>query len=248
MKNEENLNKEELEETEVIEQETEDEAMNEIEESDDINDEKEDKKDTVPLSKFLELKKQLKEKNNTLSKYEEKELDNSMIRRKNEIIKKWKDKGYDDDFAESMADDIVSVMQETVTNKKYSKLEEQIAEDLEDLSNSDLFFSDAKAYKKDIVKYIKQMKSKDIDIAIEEAYMHVRGVKNRLKEVQTDLEQRNLYGKTQKSKKEVSNSSSVKQSNQYKLDEHDKKALTELKKMQPNSNWSEEKFYKLMKK
>jgi len=249
LKNNENTQEEEINtDEELFDEEIED--LEEIDEESDESEEEEDdkKEESVPLSKFLETKNQLKEYKKKAAQYEEKELDNSMLKKKESIIKKWKAKGYDDDFAEAMAEDIISVMADNINIKKQSSFESTINEELEDLSNSDPFFSDAKSYKKDISKYMQKMKKKDVDITLEEAYMHVRGVKGRLKEVRTDIEQRNLYSKQKKSQKAVSNSNSSAVKDTYKLDKNDREALRGLKKAQPDKNWTEEKYFKMMKK
>jgi len=230
--------------------ETNDENLEEIEieiDENELEDEKTEQEESVPLSKFLELKGQLKESKKKLTKLEEKELDSTLIQKKNEIIEKWISRGYDKVFAEGYAEDIISTMQSMTNTKKKEYFENSINDDIEELSKSDVFFDDAMAYKKDISSYISKMKKSGVEISVEEAYMKVRGVQNRLKELKTDIEQKNLYGKENKNNKTVSNSGSSTIKTNYKLDSDDKKALDMLKKMQPDSNWNEEKYFKSMK-
>ena len=254
MKNKKDINKEvevvEEDVEEVVEEELEeiDESEEEAEEvEDELEEENKTTKDSVPLNKFLELKRQLKENKALINKLKEKELDSNLIKKRNSIIEKWTSKGYDNDFAEAIADEIVSISKEQYSNTKNSDFETQIDEDINDLSTSDSFFSDAKSYKSDIKKYIKKMKSKEIDITLEEAYMHVRGVGGRLKELRTDMEQRTLYNRKKKKDKSVDNSKSSSPKSESSLDKYDKEALKGLQIAQPNANWNEEKYTKLMK-
>jgi len=95
MKNKKDINKEvevvEEDVEEVVEEELEeiDESEEEAEEvEDELEEENKTTKDSVPLNKFLELKRQLKENKALINKLKEKELDSNLIKKRNSIIEK----------------------------------------------------------------------------------------------------------------------------------------------------------------
>jgi hypothetical protein len=95
MKNKKDINKEvevvEEDVKEVVEEELEeiDESGEEAEEvEDELEEENKTTKDSVPLNKFLELKRQLKENKALINKLKEKELDSNLIKKRNSIIEK----------------------------------------------------------------------------------------------------------------------------------------------------------------
>jgi len=95
MKNKKDISKEvevvEEDVKEVVEEELEeiDESEEEAEEvEDELEEENKTTKDSVPLNKFLELKRQLKENKALINKLKEKELDSNLIKKRNSIIEK----------------------------------------------------------------------------------------------------------------------------------------------------------------
>jgi len=223
------------------------ESGEDIEESEEA-DEYQEENDTVPLATFLEMKKQNKELKKKVSDKELQDLTDNLKARRESIKQKWLDKGYDEDFAEGLADDFIETQKELNDEKINTKVEKRIDEELEELSESDDFYKDIKNYKKDIVKTVKEYKNKGIDITLEEAFIKKVGLTNRLNELRTNMSIENQYGKKKKSSKKVGNSSSTGNDNIYKLDEKDQKALKGLQQAQPNSNWTPEKYYKMLKK
>jgi hypothetical protein len=96
MKNKKDINKEvevvEEDVKEVVEEELEEIDESEEETGEEVEDELEEEnkttKDSVPLNKFLELKRQLKENKALINKLKEKELDSNLIKKRNSIIEK----------------------------------------------------------------------------------------------------------------------------------------------------------------
>jgi len=203
----------------------------------------EPKEDKVPLATLLDEKRKRKELERQLREYKEKEVDTDAKLTKTQLRQKYIDKGFDEDVAESLADEFTSLRME-VRKAQFKELE-PIDEDLKELTR-DSFYSDALTYKKEIQSVITDFKKKGIDLDLEEAYLKVRG-KARLKEYKTEIEQKALLDRRNADDKKLPASTSKPVKDPYPLDETDKAALAGLQKAQPNSAWNAEKFYKLMK-
>lgn len=224
-----------------------DESGEELEESDEAEEEEEEN-ETVPLATFLEMKKQNKELKKKVNDKELQDLTENLKSRREKIKQKWIDKGYDEEFAEGLADDFIETQKEINDDKINSKVEKRIDEELEDLSESDDFYKNIKDYKKDIVKIVKDYKNKGIEISLEEAYIKKVGLTNRLNELRTNMSLDNQYSKKKKSTKKVGNASSGGNENRYNLDTNDQKALKSLQKVQPGANWTPKKYFEMIKK
>jgi len=146
------------------------------------------------------------------------------------------DRGWPEEEAAKMAED--KVKQQHDTEEIKSKLFDV---DIKDLARSDAFFADATSFAEDIKAKMNEWKCD-----AETAYMALRG-KTRTKEFQREQEQRTLVKKRQTEDKKVPNAAPVALKSQYKLDEHDKKALAGLQKAQPEAGWDAAKYYKMMK-
>jgi hypothetical protein len=240
---------EELVNEQVIEESTNEEVIEdglqeEGQENEEV-DQEEEKENKVPLASLLEEKKKRKELEKRLRALEEKELDSSILDEKLKIKQKYIQKGYDEDFADSLAEDFASLKSEL--KKSTRKDQDTLDEDIEDLASQDVFYSDAMAYKKEIKSKIGEFKKKGHELSVEDAYTLIRG-KTRAKELKEDLEQKEILSKRGAPKSKTINASSSAPKNPYPLDDADKKALERLQRRQPESSWTAEKYYKMFKK
>jgi hypothetical protein len=210
-----------------------------------LEEHKEPDNDKVPLSVHLQTKKELKELKKRLRESEERDIDNDLKNTREQIIRKYTEKGYDEELANMLADDIVGIKSEVKKSKLNNIDDSTLDEELADLSK-DKFFEDAPTFKKDIQARVSEYKKKGIELSVEDAYISLRG-KNRLKEIQTDIEQKASLKRREGEEKQVPSSTSAAPKNPYPLDDADKKALEGLQKAQPNGGWTPEKYYKLMK-
>src|SRR5690606_22965790 len=147
-------------------------------------------------------------------------------------VERYVQRGYPEPEARNLAEEKVRQEQElsSVRDMKYDM-------EIRDLTK-DTFFADADTFKSELKE-----KMKSLNIGAEEAYMMVRG-RARAQEIKLETEQRAAVKK--KTKKPAGAKPSPVTS-PYKLDEHDKKALAELQKAQPETGWTVEKYHKLMK-
>ncbi len=210
--------------------------LNDEPELDDEPDEK------VPLATFLEEKKRRKDIESQLRDLSDKATDADILHAKNDIINKFKDKGYDDDLGTLIAEEFVKLKSEMKNSQTGKTLDDEI----QALSGDD-FYSDAATYKNDLQKKVKEFKKKGVDISVKEAYNMLRG-SVRAKEIQTEIEQKSLNSRRKSSNKKLPSAKSSKPTNAYPLDEQDKKALKGLQSMQPDMGWTEEKYFKTIKK
>lgn len=104
----------------------------------------------------------------------------------------------------------------------------------------DSFYADAKAYRNELYDMVEKAQLAGLPMNLKQAYNALRG-EARLKEMQTDMEQRNLAKRRQVESKKVENdgTTSTKDSFSKKLSKNDKAAAEEL-------GWSYEKYYKVM--
>lgn len=186
--------------------------------------------DTVPLSKYLGEKKRRQELEKVFA---QQTAEREKLALKDDLIKR----GWPEYEAELQAADKVRQKQESDEVK--SKL---IDFEIKDLSKSDPFFADAETFKDEI-----KGKMREMDVDAETAYMLIRG-RTRTREYQLQQEQRELVKrKSPSATKKVANAAPEPPKSPYKLDDHDKKALAELQRVQPDSGWTPEKYYKMMK-
>ena len=200
---------------------------------------------SVPEATFLETKKRLKEAERALRELKEKDVEKESLITKTQLRQKYIEKGFDEDLADSLAEEFASLKSE-VKRASFKELDNSaIDDDLKELAR-DNFFSDAPTYKNEIQKVIKDYKAKGIEIDAEEAYFKVRG-KSRMREYQTDIEQKALLERRDGQGKKLPTATPAPAKNPYPLDDADKKALEGLQKAQPNGGWTAEKYYKIMK-
>lgn len=198
----------------------------------------------VPLSTHLEEKKKRKSLEKKIRELEEKELDSSILHEKETIKKKYIDKGYDEDLAVLIADDLINIKSEFKKSKLKEKRNNSFEDDLKELSRQS-YYNDALTFKKEIKTKIDEFSKNGIDLSPEDAYQLVRG-KTRIKEFITDTEQKEaLRRRSEESSSKVPNASSVSPKNPFPLDESDKRALAGLQKLQPASGWTAEKYWKI---
>src|SRR4030042_5352946 len=104
----EELQTQESESLEINEEEQEVEEEQETEEVDEI-DEPEDK---VPLKTHLETKKKLREARLKLEEFEREKYANTIKAKRESVRKKWVDKGFEEETAALMADELAEIYEE----------------------------------------------------------------------------------------------------------------------------------------
>lgn len=200
------------------------------EESSGASTEASSKNETVSLAKYLEEKNRRKNIEKELGQLKE-------FKTKEDIKKRWVDKGYDEDDAEDRASMAIRVTQLEQDNKNLL-----IKSQIEKLTREDDFYSDALNYEREI-----RSKMEEKGLTAQEAYNVLRGNARR-RELLEDSEQKALIKKrTENVQQVIPNAAAVSTNSTYKLDDTDRKALSRLQEMQPEANWNEEKYYKLMK-
>jgi hypothetical protein len=228
----------------------EDEVLDEIVESEDtdlLNESEEEtdlQEDTVPLKTHLELKRQNKDFKRRLAELEKVTYSSEIRDYKARIKQEYIEAGYEEPFAELQSKHLAET-REIALIKKTSSIEDDVSDEIDELAESDEFYSDAINFKDQIVKKIKDFKSKDIDLNVEDAYVLVRNVRTRYKEVKTNRDQRDKIRSKNTGIKgtNLPTASGGKVTPKYKLDADDIKALKGLQKMQPDKNWTPEKYY-----
>lgn len=235
-------------EEEIVVPENEEIIDEEIDESDVTGENDEDEKEeTVPLKTFLELKNKYKLTKKEYIDLKDRSLDEDLKAYRDKIKSKYVKKGYDEEFADLISEDLAE-MRTSLSNKK-NNYDEIILDEIEELKKDPLF-SDADEYRHEIINKIKETKKKGYDLDIEDAYLIVsRQGRNRLKEQKVNDTQREVLKRKNKGtgKTNVATSGSSSTAPKYVLDEHDKIALKQLQKMQPDAKWTIEKYYKTMK-
>lgn len=205
-------------------------------------------KDQVPLAKHLDTKNQLKEAKRKLAELEDSKKSDEVKNKTAEIKKKWIDKGYSEEAAQDMADVIGDVL-ETVQSKDTSNKDMLIKSEIEDLK-ADPFYKDIGVYSDKIKDKMAIASKLGSNLSVEEAYLLVVGVKNKLKESKIDSEvKESLKNKTKGSStgSNVANSGGS-ANNAIQLSPEDRKALAGLQKMQPDAKWTTKKYYEMMVK
>lgn len=206
----------------------------------------EKKDDTVPLKTFLELKKENKELKRLQAEREDAKLDEVILNKKNELRQKWVDRGYTEEIAEAMSEDL-SEIYSNISSIGKTKAEVLIESEIEELA-TESDFSDALNYKESIVATLKKGKKAGLDMSVEDAYFMVAGrtkyreLKNKATVIGRAGSQNNSSGDN------LPTSGSSKNENMYNLDADDLKALKGLQQMQPGSGWTAKKYFETMKK
>ncbi len=202
--------------------------------------------DTVPLATYLDMKNKFKDAKTRLAEIEDSKRSEDTIATRNRIKNKWIDKGFDEDTANAISEEIAGVYEE-LGKAKQSKADILITEEIDELS-SDSFYSDIKQYEGQIKSKIKQFKKVGEKISVEDAYLMVAGVRTKLKESQLRNEVVGGIENANKAQSNVPTAVGSKPQNVYNLDSDDRAALAQLKVMQPTANWDEKKYYEMVKK
>lgn len=224
---------EEVIENEVIEEveATEQESTDELEQFDEVEEE-EQHSDKVPLSKYMQERKKRQELEAQIKQSQQQQQYNQdWWATYNSYVAN----GWPEAEAQRMTNKDLYQKQES------EKVNEKLLEfEIKDLAKSDSFYADAVSFKEEIKEKVRKL-----GISVEDAYMMVHG-KSRVSEYKTQQEQLKLHDR--RPQKKVANAAPSAPKNPYPLDEHDRKALAELKKAQPGRGWDEKKYYELMKK
>lgn len=205
--------------------------------------------ETVPLKTFLDLKNKFKDSRKELADLRAKQYDIDSRDFISKKAKEYTDLGYDEALAIKLAEDLNSIRSEYKNNIG----DEQSIEILDEIKDLKYEHKDIELYKDDIIRKIKNIRKKGLDLDVEDAYYIVSKDSRRVPKSVSDKDK--LINKQQadilKNPKQGSNittgnGSSTLKSN-FKLDASDLKALKQLQAMQPNNNWTPEKYHKIMK-
>jgi hypothetical protein len=238
---------EDVEEVEdVVEEEVAEESEEEVEEAvpeEEVPEEPPAKKPaTVPEATFLAEKKKRKELERKLREIDESKLDGQILARKDAKKQELIGKGFDETVAEEMANMLVEALAEVHSDRKRKSQDDIFLDELNDLASEE-YYSDIKGFAPEIKAKMDKVKG----LTIEEAYLLVRGP-SRNREVKTAVEQKQALERRKASDKATPNSQPQGKEKQYKLTPAELKTVADLQKMQPEANWTKEKYYKLTKK
>jgi hypothetical protein len=230
-----------------------DEANTEAEEviDDEQLEESGESEETVPLSTFLELKNKYKKIKKQHGELVDKSLEGELVTFKDKKILEYTQLGYTEEQAERFVSDLLELKKQ-VHNTQVSRFEQDIIEDIDELKK-DTVFKGIEDYTEAIIEKIKETKKKGYKLDVEDAYILVskENRKVKLKDAEINNTQAEIIRNKKlpaKNNSNVSNSQSGGKPVNYGLDEHDRKALTELQKMQPDANWTPKKYYEMIKK
>jgi len=219
----------------VVEQEViEDVVDNEEVASDEVQEQEQQDNKNVPLDTFLQQKKRAKEAEKRLRELEEKFLSKEKLEKREHLKMKFKDKGYDDEFADLLADTMESYIPAESSKRSEDEL---LIEEIRDLSEYG-GIKDALKYKDEIVKRVKNN-----GLTVEEAYLLASKTAPKVyeSEVKTQVEQLNAAKRRNAQADKVLNSSSSQQTS-VSLNSEERSMLEHLRKTQPLANWTAEKL------
>lgn len=252
-KDQENLDSQEEQENENIDS-TEQEESQDDQQTVEVEDNKEAQEvqdESVPLATFLDEKKKrkaLESKNKVLESkvadMEDAKFDDSIKNKKALIKKDWLDRGFDEPTAEAAAE-MAANMYKDFGSIRQSKKDIILDNQIDELS-TDNFYSDIKDYKAQIKSKIKSFSKAGETLTVEEAYLMVVGPRIKMKEAQIDQEIKNSVSSSKSGVSKKSNvaTSSGTSTKSTKLSPEDAKNLKILQKLQPDYEWTAEKFIK----
>ena len=206
-------------------------------------------KDTVPLATHLETKNALKQAKRKLAEVEDAKLDEEAKSTFNDTKQRWLDKGYDDNLAEAIAQEVTNLSQ-NIVKQKQTNFENILDSEIEEISQN-TFYEDISQYAPAIKAKVAKAKKAGVELGVKEAYLSLVGVDKKLQEINTHESIKQQQVNRQQGTNKGSNvGTSASSGNKvlYNLDNNDKKALAKLKEMQPETEWSEKKYFELMKK
>lgn len=196
---------------------------------------------TVPLAEFLRIKKELKEHRKRVKEIENERKTTDHQTKIEKIGQLVREKGYDDDLADVL---------KTMAGELFSSISVKSGEDedlMEDLRDAAMENPEVLKSKDEIIGLVKKYRTVDKDFGVEQALALIKPPKVKVHELRTQIEQENLYSRGKAESRRVDNASPSKPKNPYPLDDADRKALAKLREMQPDSGWTPEKYYKMMK-
>lgn len=200
--------------------------------------------DSVPLKTFLELKGELKELKRKQAEFEDTKISESTRTYREKMKQKWIDRGYDEDMAKAMAEDLTEVVN-TLHAGNETNTDRLIKAEIDELSAVD-DYTDIVSYKDRIVDTIKKGKTAGLEIGVEQAYFMLAG-NTKIKEIKNKQTVLNRLNNNNKGKSELPTGQGDAKETKYQLDADDKKALAGLQKMQPEMNWTAKKYFETIK-
>lgn len=234
---EEVISEENLQPDDEIETETED-----VEEQEEVSDEQpeKNKSDYLPVSKYMEEKRRRKKVEEELRKLQAEKMSHEKLAKIEKVRSLAKDKGYDDDLADllgTFADELLS----SIPNNAGKSEDDFLVEEIRDMQEYG-GLKDAMKYKDQIIARVKKN-----GLTIEEAYRleSLNKTRELQSERRTKEEQMAAIKRRQAAgDKVVGASSDSSKATSVSLNAEDRKLLEHLKRTQPNSNWTAEKFSK----
>ena len=167
---------------------------------------------------------------------------------KNKTKARYIEAGYDEGLADMLAEDLANIREIGTAKKKYDE-DDILDDEIKDLSRTDEYFADAVQYSGDIKEKINEFKKKGVDLTVEDAFALVSNNRRKNKEYYENSTQREIIRNKNSGNGQtnVPTANGTKPDTRYKLDSDDRKALAELQKIQPEANWTPEKYHKIMK-
>lgn len=198
------------------------------------------KSDYLPVSKYMEEKRRRKQVEEELRKLQAEKMSHEKLAKIDKVRNLAKDKGYDDDMADllgSFADELLSSIPTSAGKSEDDYLVDEIR-DAQEYGG----LKEAMKYKDQIIARVKKN-----GLTIEEAYrLEVGNTSRKLQnEKRTQEEQVAAIKRRQAAgDKVVSAATDSSKSSVVTLNAEDRKLLEDLKRTQPNNNWTAEKFAK----
>ncbi len=186
--------------------------------------------DTVPLAKYLDVERQLKE-------FKRQARADAFEREKISLEREYVERGYSEPEAQRLA------KREIEDKIEHEETRQRLMEfDVRDLARSGEFYSDAETFKEQIIDVMREKK-----LSAKEAYLLIRG-ETRVSELQTKKEQRDLLRKREEPKKPQNSSPAPMDSDYKDLTNDDRVVLKMLQTSFPDDGWTASKFREYKKR
>ena len=194
-------------------------------------------KETVPLSALMKAKEETKAERRKRLELEQRIAASEAEREKAaEVGRLVDDLGYTEEVAKREVD------VRFTDKRRLDEMERRFAlREIRDLPKEGSLYADADKYADEIYA---EMKRHNIDA--KKAYLMVcdsDALELRLKESQTQQEQRNLLKRREAEEKQVESSSPTRPSSPHRLSESDRDILKELQKAQPDMGWTVDTYW-----
>lgn len=223
----------ELEKVDVVE-----EPIDEVKVEPEKIEEVEKPKDQIPLYTYLELKNQNRELKKEALKYQTQQEELN----KKERIAKIKQIALDNNIDNGVADALGKMFEEVIKGIPVADMETAaILDEIEDYAETN---PSVMSVKKDVLEKVKRYRRADPDFTVEDAFRLIRPSKTS-RELTTEAEQKAALARRSGKEPPVTSSASVE--SKYPLTDDEKRIVREMQKHNPEGNWTNEKYFKLLK-